>query len=279
MSPAVQPCGTARNALRKATIVAACAAGCARGNHAAPDASGDAAADDAPHHAADGAVDSRFVAPDAASDAGCAISDGMTIALDGTSDLAKYPSAQHIVLGAMMGGDDAALAWDREELYITVASPAFSGAYEPLHVYIEAAAGLGTAVASQGKEYSGLVPQLAFTPTHLVAVRRVSDSGTGAYDAVYTPASTWSTRALSLVEGSDVLLSADGQTLSVRVPWSALGGCPTSLRVAAHVVHAVSGNEWKDLAPSTHTPWLAPGGGYYEIDLTGATAVASWAQR
>jgi hypothetical protein len=24
------------------------------------------------------------------------------------------------------------------------------------------------------------------------------------------------------------------------------------------------------------TPWLAPGGGYYEIDLTGSTPVAGW---
>src|SRR5438445_797149 len=83
-----------------------------------------------------------------------------------------------------------------------------------------------------------------------------------------TPAATWDTRATPLVEGTDVLISADGQTLSVRVSWAALGGCPTALRLVAHVVHGTTGNEWKDLAPTTHTPWLAPGGGYYEIDLT-----------
>jgi len=63
------------------------------------------------------------------------------------------------------------------------------------------------------------------------------------------------------------------------VPWNAIGNCPTHLRLAVHVVHAVSANEWKDLVPSTHTPWQSPGGGYYEIDLSGAPAVTSWSLR
>jgi len=259
--PAIgQACGSACRALRNATVLLAA---CARGNMAAPDAA-------PPDAAPDAAPDAFVRQPDARPDAGCAISEGMTPVLDGNGDEAKYPSAQHVALGAMMGSDDAAIAWDRTALYITVTSSAFTGAYEPLHVYLET--NPGTAVPSQGKEYSGLVPQLAFTPTYLIAVRRVSDSGTGAYDGVYTPAATWTTRAQPL----DALVSSDQQTLSVAVPWTALGGCPTHVRLAAHVVHAVSGNEWKDLAPATTTPWLAPGGGYYEIDLTGSTPVAGW---
>ena len=246
-------------------------AGCARGaaDHKLADAGADAAvaADAAP----DAAPDAHLVTPDAPP--ACAISAGMTVSLDGAGDMAKYPSDQHVTLGAMLGSDDAALAWDKQQLYITVTSSAFADQYEPLHVYLETS--LPAAVASQGKEYSGLVPQLPFTPDYLLAVRRVS----GGYDGIYTPAMTWDSLALPLAEGTDVLVSADNSTISLHVPWSALGGCPHALRLSAHVVHAVAGNEWKDLAPATATPWLAAGGGYYEIDLTGSIAVDTWVTR
>jgi hypothetical protein len=214
--------------------------------------------------------------PDAPPDAGCAISAGVSPAIDGVHDLADYPAAQHVAPGAMMGADDAALAWDRQRLYVTVGSSAFASAYEPLHVYVEVGATLGTVQPAQGKEYGGLIAQLPFSPTHLIAARRVSDSGTGPYDGVFVPAGGWATRETALVDGSDVFVASDMSALSVQVPWTALGGCPSALRVVVHVVHGAAGNEWKDLVPTTHTPWLAPGGGYYEIDLTGETAVASW---
>ena len=118
---------------------------------------------------------------------------------------------------------------------------------------------------------------MPFTPTQLIAVRRVSDSGTGAYDAVYTPDSQWTTRATPLADGTDVFAADD--EISVQVPWTALGGCPHALRLAIHVVHAQPANEWKDLVPATSTPWQAPGGDYYEVDLTGAPAVSTWALR
>jgi hypothetical protein len=208
--------------------------------------------------------------PDAAPDAGCAIAAGVTPMLGTNNDLAAYPATQHLAPGAMLGADGSAIAWDRDHLYITVTSDAFTGAYEPLHVYIETDE-LG-AVPSQGKEYGGLIAALPFTPNFLVAVRRVSDSGTGAYDGVYAPASAWSTRTTAL----NAITSADERTLSVVVPWAALGSCPNAIRLAAHVVHGVVGNEWKDLVPATHAPWLTAGGGYYQIDLTGSTAVSSW---
>ncbi len=265
--------------LRNATCLAVLVAGCARGrsNDVGDAAVADAANVDAPHHAPDAAsVDARRPPDAAPPDAGCAIAAGMTPALSGANDLAAYPAAQHVALGAMLGSDAAAIAWDRKKLYVTVTSSAFTSAYEPLHVYVQAGTALGAATPATGKEYSGLVPQLPFTPTHLIAARRVSDSGTGAYDGIYTPAATWTTVEAPLAAGADVFVSADQQTLSIEAPWSALGGCPTTLRLAVHVVNGVAGNEWKDLAPTTHTPWQAPGGGYYEIDLTGPIAVASW---
>jgi hypothetical protein len=205
----------------------------------------------------------------------CAISDSVAPALDGNNDLAKYPVEQQLAPGAMLGTDAAAITWDAHRLYITVASPAFASAFEPLHVYLETDQ-LAAPVASTGKEYSGLVPGLPFTATHLIAIRQQSDAGSGAYDGVFSPDASWTTRATALVDGADVFVAADHQAISVQVSWSALGGCPTAIRLATHVVHAVVANEWKDVVPSTHTPWLATGGGYYEIDLTGAHTVATW---
>jgi hypothetical protein len=218
------------------------------------------------------------VAPDAALDApGCGISEGVTPALDGSDDLAAYPSAQQLAPGAMLGTDGAAIAWDATNLYATVSSGAFTSPYEPLHIYLETTSALGTATPSSGKEYSGLTPMLPFAPTHLIAVRRVTDAGTGAYDGVYAPGDGWMTRTVAL--DSATLVSTDQKTISVTVPWNAIGNCPTHLRLAVHVVHGASANEWKDLVPSTHTPWQSPGGGYYEIDTSGAPAVSSWSLR
>lgn len=212
--------------------------------------------------------------PDSPPDAGCAIHPGVTPVLDGNDDLAAYPSTQRLTPAAMLGSDAAAIAWDRDRLYITVHSPAFAAPYEPLHVYVEASPA-GEAVASTGKEYSGLTPVLPFSPTHVIAVRRVSDAGTGGYDGVFVPTDGWQTRVLALESNT----FSSSSELSVSVPWSALGSCPTSLRMALHVVHAQAANEWKVLVPSTHTPWQMPGGGFYEIDTTADPNVTNWSLR
>ncbi len=227
----------------------------------------------------DGALPDGALQPDAAP---CAIAQGQTPTLDGTGDYSEYLASQHLAVGAPQGSTDvAAITWDPSHLYVTMTSDAFGGAFEPLHIYVEArATTLPAAVASTGKEYGGLTPALPFTPTHVIAVRRQTDSGTGGpYDGVYTPAAAWATRSLALEPGTHVFASTDLRTLSVRAPWSALGGCPTRLRLAAHVVHNVVANEWKDTVPPSHTPWLAPGGGSYEIDLTASPAVAGWTLR
>ncbi|HEU4616248.1 MAG TPA: hypothetical protein VFS15_29320 [Kofleriaceae bacterium] len=273
MADTAQPIGSSRALLLLALPIATlgCASGASRG------LASDAAPADAAEVADAAPADVAEVIADAPPDAGCAISEGAELPLDGMDDLAKYPADQQLTPGAALGADQAALAWTRDALFVTVSSAAFTAPYEPLHIYVETGAALATPVAAMGKEYSGLTPAVPFTPTYLIAVRRVSDAGTGPYDGVFVPADSWQTRTLALDDTTFV--APDQQAISVRVPWSALGGCPTAMRLALHVVHAQPANEWKDLVPATHTPWQMPGGGYYEIDLTGPQSNTSWALR
>lgn len=207
-----------------------------------------------------------------------AISAGHTLTFDGVDDAAEYPSSQVLTPGAPLQPWEAfGLTWDADYLYVTMVSQAFEDQYKPVHVYLEARASLGAAAPSTGKTYNSLTPQLPFTPTHVIAVRRTSDSGSGGpYNGVYTPASSWGDRATPLVTGVDTWVASDNHTIAVRVPWSALG-CPSELRLSAHVINGAPGHEWKDLVPTTATPWTGTGGGYYEIDLSGDPAIAGWA--
>jgi hypothetical protein len=250
---------------------------------AAPDASIDAAVDAPAIDAPDLDAPDLDAPPDASTDAPpCTISAGHTIALDGTGDLAAYPAAQRITPGATVAAsDEVALTWDPTYLYLTVTSDAFLDASRPLHLYVEARPDLADATPAQGKEYGGLTAELPFSPNYLIALRRTNDFGSGPYDGVYIPsgAMPWATRSHPLDPGTDVFISSDNRTLSVRAPWTALGGCPLGLRLALHVVHGVVANEWKDLVPATHTPWMTPGGGYYDIALTGSPAISGWTLR
>ncbi len=244
------------------------------------DARPDAAVTDAAATDAATAIDATATDAATAIDAaGCAIAGAAAITLDGSGDLAAYPAAQIVPIGAGFDGADAVrLSWSSTALYLTVHSAAFADGAKPYHLYLQAGTALPAAAPSTGKEYSGLTAQLPFTATHLIAMRRTNDFGSGAYDGVYVPTGTpaWSTRATALVPGTDVFIAADNAELSVRVPWSALGGCPTQLRVAGHVVNGGAGTEWKTLVPAAHTPWMTPGGGAYTIDLTGPAAVSGW---
>lgn len=257
----------------------------ARPDAPAPDAAGaDAATPDAALATDAAAPDAAMAidagATDAAIDAaGCAIAGAAAITLDGSGDLAAYPAAQIVPIGAGFDGADAVrLSWSPTALYLTVHSTAFTDGGKPYHLYLQAGTALPAATPSTGKEYGGLVAQLPFTATHLIAIRRTDDFGSGAYDGVYVPAGTpaWTTRATALVPGTDVFIAADNAELSVRVPWAALGGCPTQLRVAGHIVNGGAGTEWKTLAPAAHTPWMTPGGAAYTLDLTGPAAVSGW---
>lgn len=236
-------------------------------------ASADAAATDAPAPIDAGAADAAIDAP------GCAIAGAAAITLDGVGDLAAYPAAQTVPIGAGFDGADAVrLSWSPTALYLTVHSGAFADGAKPYHLYVQAGTALPAGTPSTGKEYGGLTAALPFTATHLIAIRRTNDFGSGAYDGVYLPAGTpaWTTLATALTPGTDVFIAADNAELSVRVPWAALGGCPTQLRVAGHIVNGGAGTEWKTLVPAAHTPWMTPGGAAYTLDLTGPAAVSGW---
>ncbi|MCZ7679228.1 MAG: hypothetical protein M5U28_10925 [Sandaracinaceae bacterium] len=98
----------------------------------------------------------------------------------GVDDAAEYPSSQVLTPGAPLQPWEAfGLTWDADYLYVTMVSQAFEDQYKPVHVYLEARASLGAAAPSTGKTYNSLTPQLPFTPTHVIAVRRTSDSGLG----------------------------------------------------------------------------------------------------
>jgi hypothetical protein len=248
----------------------------------------DGAATDAPPGDApgtDGPLDAAGTdaSPDGGVDAApCTISMGHTPGLDGVDDLADYQASQRLVPGATMSGtDEVAITWDPSNLYVTVTSDGFLDGAKPLHVYVETGASLGAAAPLAGKEYGGNVAQVPFSATHLIAVRRTNDFGTGGYDGVYSPAGAqpWMGVAYALEPGTRVFASSDMRTLSVSTPWSALGGCPLAMRVSAHVVNGAAGNEWKDLVPGSHTPWLTGGGGYYEASLAGDPAISGWTLR
>ena len=143
-------------------------------------------------------------------------------------------------------------------------------------MYVEASSGaLGAASTGAGKEYDSLIAQIGFTPTHLIALRPTNAGGGMNYNGIWSPTAAWSTQQLAFTDGVDAWTSTS--EVSARIAWSDLG-CPTSLRLTAHVVHALPANEWKDFVPLTATPWMSPGGGYYEIDLSGPPAAAGWTE-
>ncbi len=230
----------------------------------------------------DGGTDSGVDAAPSATCPGAAIHPGHTIVLDGEADLDAYPATQRLTPGGPLGSaDEYAITWDRDYLYVTLVSGAFADGFKPVHIYLEAAETLGAAMPSDGKEYSGLVARLPFSATHLVALRRTSVGGDGvAYNGLYVPAGDppWTTQTVAFREGVDVFTASDASAMSVRVSWADLG-CPSALRLTAHVVNAVLANEWKDFLPFAATPWAAPGGAYFELDLRVEPDVSGWVER
>ena len=162
----------------------------------------------------------------------------------------SYPAAQQLAPGAALGADGAAIAWDRTRpLHHGAPRTRSSSAYEPLHIYLEAGTALARRVAVDRQGVQRARPAAAVhadradrgAPRHRRRHRRRTT-------ACSSPDGGWTTRATPLAPGTDVFASADERTLSVAVPWTALGGCPTALRLAVHVVHASAGNEWKELS-------------------------------
>ena len=128
------------------------------------DARPDAAVTDAAATDAATAIDATATDAATAIDAaGCAIAGAAAITLDGSGDLAAYPAAQIVPIGAGFDGADAVrLSWSSTALYLTVHSAAFADGAKPYHLYLQAGTALPAAAPSTGKEYSGLTAQLPF---------------------------------------------------------------------------------------------------------------------
>jgi hypothetical protein len=204
------------------------------------------------------------------------------LTFDGADDVSKLDAAQHLApLGApSQAWSQAGIDWDADSLYVAFVSAAFDDPFKPVMIYIEAADTLSAATPAQGVEYSNQTAQLPFTPTHLISARRTSDSGAtdGPWNGVWRAEGGLLTRALRLTPNAGWWVAADNHTLSLRIPRAVFDGA-TKLRVVAHVVNAAPANEWKDTLPATHTPWVAGGGGYFELDLSGPHPVSGWTLR
>jgi hypothetical protein len=204
---------------------------------------------------------------------------GDHVVLDGTDDLGAFEVSQRLLPGVPLADWDAfALDHDEHYLYLALVSPAFEADLTPLMVYLQADPSPAV-VPSTGMTYSGLVPALPFTPTHAIAVRALSDAGDGVgpYSGVWVPDGASWRQVGRLQPGVSSHLAPDRHTLSVRIPWAWLGD-PEVIRLAAHVVHAVPAEEWKDTIPAGHTPWSG-GGSFYEVDLGQEGGVAEWVMR
>lgn len=206
---------------------------------------------------------------------------GDTVALDGTGDFDAYDVAQTLTPGStVQSWERFALEWDDDFLYITVVSELFEADYKTFNLYLESASGtLGSATPTTGIDYSNLIPELPFTPTHAITLRKLSEDGSasGPWNGLWRPDSSGWYQQQRFEYGRDVFLAADNHTISVRIPRAALGD-PAQLRLAGHMVNAETNNDWKLAVPAGHTPWATGGGTHYTIDLSGAHPVSSWSE-
>lgn len=202
---------------------------------------------------------------------------GDTVALDGMDDIAAYPATQ-VVDGADLGAtletwSAMGVAWDDDFLYLSLVSLGFEEDFAPWMVYLEVDP-TGPAVAGTGVDYAlGTVTEpaaLPFTPTHAITARAVTGVGPdgGPWNGVWRNGGASWQQLRRFQEGTDQWLAGDRHTLSVRVPRALLDGA-TTLRIASHLLYGAAANEWKELYPSTHTPWSG-GGDFVELDLTAA---------
>ena len=195
------------------------------------------------------------------------------VTFDGVDDLGDVPQEQQYQdVGAAMESWSAwGLDWDDEYLYVVIVSPAFESQFKAVMLYLEGAQGAFGVDASpgQGMGYSDLTPWVPFTPSYVVSAR-VQEQGSvtevpwsGAY--MLNQDGGWD-RVFGFAPGVHKWSSADLHTLSLRVPIEVVGS-PDRIRLAGHVVFEQAGQEWKELFPATHTPWLEGGGQFFEVDL------------
>jgi len=200
-------------------------------------------------------------------------------ALDGRDDLATFAADQRIVPGVrLQAWERFGLRWDDDFIYLAVVSEAFEAPYRAFHLYLESASeALGVPRPGRGLEYSNLVPQLPFTPSHLITVRRQNDDaqGQGPWNGVFRQTADGWRRDARLVPETQYWVAQDHHTLSIRLP-RALIGAPRQIRLSGHLVNGVPGEEWKLTVPARHTPWTPNEGGYLEIDLAGPATGDAW---
>lgn len=194
------------------------------------------------------------------------------IALDGQGDLGKFAPEAVQTPGALGAPwERVGMSWDSAFLYGAFVSESFEDPYAPVIIYLEAQSTSATqAVPSTGMAYSNLVPELAFSPTHAITLRRLSEDGTGApYNGLWrNDAGVWV--QVRRFDDAHWFASLDNHTLSYRLPRAWLPHATARVRVTSHVVHAQPGANWRDVYPAGATPWAAASEGFVELDLTQA---------
>ncbi len=201
---------------------------------------------------------------------------GERVSFDGTTDIDAFDVQQVLTPGVPTGSSDLfAFDWDADYFYIAIRSDSLASDYKAAFIYLEGAEALTAATPSNGSEYSNQTPSLPFTPTHQISLRQLDDDGSqsGAWNGVWENEMDVFQRVARSYEEK---YNSASRTISVKIPRAYVPG--RYLRLAAHIVHAEPGNEWKATVPASHTPWAA-GGGYYEIDTAGGHSVANWVER
>ncbi|MCB9638514.1 MAG: hypothetical protein H6727_06345 [Myxococcales bacterium] len=207
---------------------------------------------------------------------------GKLIAMDGNNDYNKFPSTQSLTPGATLETwERFALTWDDDWLYVAVVSKGFEDDLRAFMLYVEPAQTASAPTAqSTGMTYLQQTSQLPITATHLIGVRYKTDNqdGLGPWSGVWRREAGGWVQQQRFKEGRDVWSASDRHTMSFRIRRSALGGTRW-IRLVGHLVYAVSGNEWKAVLPSTHTPWTSSGVGFLQIDLDQSKASSAWLVR
>lgn len=212
--------------------------------------------------------------------AGVVFGGDVAVRFDGNDDLGKLSDAQQVDPGAPLEPWSRwGLDWDERYLYITLVSPAFRSDFKAAMIYIE---GVSTQQptplsSSQGISYSDQIPQLPFDATTMITWRRAG-AGVGdqePWSGVYSRQDDSWQRVWGMTPNEHVWVSMDEHTMSMRVP-RALLGPERVLRLVGHVVNEVVDEEWKELLPAAHTPWMGEGGAFIELDLDGLHGRDNW---
>lgn len=204
---------------------------------------------------------------------------GKLVSFDGSNDLNKIPTKQHLTPSIQLATwEKFGWSWDADWLYIAVVSKGFEQPLRAFMLYVESINSTSTAATpSTGMTYLNLTPQLPFAPTHLIGLRERTDNndGFGPWNGVWRKESAGWVLQTRWKPGRDSFVAQDKHTISVRIRRTELGQA-TKLRIVGHLVHGGAGNEWKVTLPSTHTPWKSHTTGYIELDLGQAPGPAAW---